>query len=147
MSQNHFQNYTRNALGRIQLQNSEPFYKPKTQYSELCINFQTAIRCIKVNFFDIAQGQADIQPECDFSCVCVCLCICGLCHFGHSLTGSRVKPGRSPRYVQNKSIQIQTQKTQKATRVREVKSTCVFMRVRAYMCISKVTPAAAAKLG
>lgn len=129
MSQNNFQNYTRNALDRIQLQNSEPFYKPKTQYSELCNNFQTAIRCIEVHFFDIAHS------------------ICGLCHFGHSLTGSRVKPGRSPRYVQNKSIQIQTQKTQKATRVREVKSTCVFMRVRAYMCISKVTPAAAAKLG
>ncbi len=75
MSQNHFQKYTRNALNRIQLQNSEPFYKPKTQYSELCNNFQTAIRCIKVNFFNIAQGQADTQPECEFSCGCVCVCV------------------------------------------------------------------------
>jgi len=49
----------------------------------------------------------------------------------HSLTGSRVKPGRSPRYVHNKSIQIQNQKTLKAAKRKAVGCAwvCVHLRV------------------
>ncbi len=152
MSQNRFQNYTRNALDRNRLQNTEPFYKgyppipSKNTILRIVHSFSDSHLLhksnmwiffpLKVNFFGIAYGQADTQPASVLLQVFMCVCFCEICHFGHSLTGSQVKPGRSPCYVQNKiNTDTDTEDTESHKNERSEKRLCIYvcMRLRVHI--------------